>query len=94
MARLISDAVHDFRLAARLLRKSPGFAIVAVMTLALGIASTTAVFSIVEAVLLRPLPYRDVDRLVAIWDGHVNEKSLTKIGRTFEPEASESKKAA
>ena len=44
-----------------------------------GIGSTTAVFSIVQAVLLRPLPYPDVDRLVAVWAGHVREKGLSKV---------------
>ena len=56
----------DFRVAARGLMRSKGFAIAGVITLALGIAATTTIFSVVYGVLLRPLPYRDADRLVVI----------------------------
>jgi hypothetical protein len=50
------------------LRRRPSFAILAAATLALGIGATTAVYTIVRAVLLRPLPYRDPGRLALIWD--------------------------
>ena len=58
--------LHDVRLALRGLKSQPSFAIVAIVTLALGIGATTAVFTIVNGILLRSLPYHDPDRLVLL----------------------------
>jgi len=65
--------LQDVRFGLRLLRNNPGFTTVAVLTLALGIGAGTTVFSVVDTVLLKALPYRDADRLVAVW--------VTEIGQ-------------
>jgi putative ABC transport system permease protein len=58
--------LHDLRYSLRLLLKNPGFSVVAIFSLALGIAATTTIFSVVYAGLLRSLPYRQPNRLVMI----------------------------
>ena len=64
---MLADLVRDFRFAARSLARTPSFTVVAVAVLALGIGATSAIFSLVSAVWLRPLPFADEDRLVTLW---------------------------
>jgi putative ABC transport system permease protein len=72
---------QSFRFAFRQMRKAPGFALTVVLTLALGIGATTAIFSLVEGILLRPLPFSDPDRLVLLGDHLRNGPNLPVTAR-------------
>lgn len=65
---LLEDAARDVRYAARLLARSPGFTLAALVTLAVGIGATSAIYGVVRAVMLEPLPYHEPHRLVTIWE--------------------------
>src|ERR1700674_2530204 len=91
---IMNSWLHEMRLAARSLWKRPGFTLVAILTLALGIGASTAIFSVVDAVLLRPLPYPSQDRLVEVTElneagrgmpfAEANFNDLAARSRSFE----------
>ena len=71
---LLEPLWHDLRYALRTLRKSPGFTLVAVLVMALGIGATTALFTVVRSVLLKPLPFKEPDRLIRLYEHSFDDK--------------------
>jgi putative ABC transport system permease protein len=76
----IETTLQDLRYAVRILRRNPGFAVTAILSLALGIGSSVAIFTIADNLLLRPMPYPDASRLVMVWESnaarHVSHNSV------------------
>src|SRR4030088_647297 len=76
MGGAMQTLFRDLRYAARMLLKQPGFSLVAIVTLGLGIGANTAIFSVVNGVLLQPLPFPHAEQLVRIWSANKGANSL------------------
>jgi len=74
--QVVDDSIQDVRYALRQLRKHPGFSLVAILTVALGIGATTTIFSVVSGVVLDPLTFREPGRLVRVWPQQSFTKSM------------------
>lgn len=81
--RGMEEIGQDLRYSARMLFKKPGFTAVAVLSLALGIGACTAIFSIVDAVLLRPLPYPEAEKIVSLREVDAKSRQITFAERNF-----------
>jgi putative ABC transport system permease protein len=79
-AAIVQDSLLDLRYGVRALRRAPGFTLVAALTLALGIGATTAVFTVVHGVLIKPLPFRDSDALVSLKHTWKNANAAPPVG--------------
>ena len=77
----MTSALQDLKQGGRLLLRSPGFSFVAILALAIGIGANTAIFSVINTLLLQRLPYRDADRLAVVWEHNtVRDRRSNVVG--------------
>ncbi|HEV7705922.1 MAG TPA: ABC transporter permease [Gemmatimonadaceae bacterium] len=87
----LESVAHDLRFAVRTFRKAPGFAFIATLTLALGVGATTAIFSVVNGVVLRPLPFDHPEQIVQLWGLDAKGRELSFADPTFDAVATDTR---